>query len=104
MFATYVETIGGRWGDALSMRASDSGTRVLPPQRQRVEEAQRRRRREGQREEAPEQVAVEEVIDLVGKGLLRPVIDRVFPLDEISDAQHYLEGRKAFGKVVLRIS
>ena len=46
----------------------------------------------------------EEVIDLVGKGLLRPVIDRVFPLDEISDAQRYLEGRKAFGKVVLRIS
>jgi NADPH:quinone reductase-like Zn-dependent oxidoreductase len=44
-----------------------------------------------------------EVVDLVGKGLLGPVIDSVFPLDEIAAAQKHLEDRKAFGKVVLRV-
>ena len=50
------------------MRASDTGTRVLPPERQRVEEAERRRRREGQREEAPEQVAVEKALYFIRPG------------------------------------
>jgi NADPH:quinone reductase-like Zn-dependent oxidoreductase len=34
---------------------------------------------------------------------LRPVIDRVLPLDRIADAHRALEDRQAFGKVVLEI-
>jgi NADPH:quinone reductase-like Zn-dependent oxidoreductase len=44
-----------------------------------------------------------EVVELVGQGLLEPVVDRVFPLEETADAQAHLEARKAFGKVVIGI-
>lgn len=36
-------------------------------------------------------------------GMLRPVIDRVLPLDAIAEAHRYLETRRARGKVVIRI-
>ena len=45
-----------------------------------------------------------EVVDLMGQGLLRPVIDRTFPLEQMAEAQAHLEARKAFGKVVIEIS
>jgi NADPH:quinone reductase-like Zn-dependent oxidoreductase len=32
---------------------------------------------------------------------LRPVIDRVFPVDEVVDAFHYYERTHPFGKVVI---
>jgi NADPH:quinone reductase-like Zn-dependent oxidoreductase len=38
---------------------------------------------------------------LYGGGALRPVIDRVFPLDAAADAHHYLQDRRNFGKVLL---
>jgi NADPH:quinone reductase-like Zn-dependent oxidoreductase len=38
----------------------------------------------------------------VGRGEIRPVVDRVFPLEELPAAHAYLEERQAFGKVVLR--
>lgn len=34
-------------------------------------------------------------------GTIRPVVDRVFPMSQIADAHRHLEGRQAFGKVVL---
>jgi NADPH:quinone reductase-like Zn-dependent oxidoreductase len=34
-------------------------------------------------------------------GLVRPVVDRVFPLADAAEAQQYLEQRRQFGKVVL---
>lgn len=34
---------------------------------------------------------------------IKPVIDRVFPLEEISDAYEYLESGKHFGKVVITL-
>lgn len=43
------------------------------------------------------------VLDLVGRGLLKPVIDRVMPLARAGEAQTRLENREQFGKVVLEI-
>ncbi|PYM16562.1 MAG: Zn-dependent oxidoreductase [Candidatus Rokuibacteriota bacterium] len=40
---------------------------------------------------------------LIAAGKLRPVVDRVFPLDQAADAHRYMAGRRHFGKVVLRI-
>jgi NADPH:quinone reductase-like Zn-dependent oxidoreductase len=44
-----------------------------------------------------------ELADLVDKGELKPVTDRVFPLDQIADAFAYLEQGRAKGKVVVRM-
>jgi NADPH:quinone reductase-like Zn-dependent oxidoreductase len=43
----------------------------------------------------------ETVMRHVIAGDLRPVVDRVFPLDKVSDAVEYLELGKQFGKVVV---
>lgn len=40
---------------------------------------------------------------LVEKGMLRPVVDRVLPLDQCEEAHRYLSTKRARGKVVLRI-
>ena len=42
-----------------------------------------------------------EVVPLLANGGLRPVIDRVFPLDEAEDAYNALGSNTTFGKVVL---
>jgi len=42
-----------------------------------------------------------EVVDHVRAGRLRPVVDRVLPLDQAAEAHRILEEREAFGKVVL---
>ena len=44
-----------------------------------------------------------EVLGHLFSGKLKPVIDRVFPLDEVQEAHRYLEASKMFGKVVLSI-
>lgn len=41
------------------------------------------------------------VLGHVAAGELRPVVDRVFPLDEVRDAHRHLESRVGFGKTVL---
>lgn len=41
---------------------------------------------------------------LVMKGIFRPVLDRVFPLEKAEEAHRYIEDRKQFGKVVLKVS
>ena len=43
------------------------------------------------------------VLDLVASGRARPVVDRVFPLDEVAAAHEYLESGEQLGKVVLTI-
>ena len=45
-----------------------------------------------------------EVVDLVGQGLLEPVVDSVYPLEKTAEAQQHLEARKAFGKVVIEVA
>jgi NADPH:quinone reductase-like Zn-dependent oxidoreductase len=42
-------------------------------------------------------------MERVEQGIFQPVIDRVFPLEEAAQAHRYLEDRRVFGKVVLRI-
>jgi NADPH:quinone reductase-like Zn-dependent oxidoreductase len=38
----------------------------------------------------------------VERGEIRPIVDRIFPIEELPAAHSYLEERRAFGKVVLR--
>ena len=45
----------------------------------------------------------EDVMKLVFMGRLKPVVDRVFPLQEARHAHEYLERGAQFGKVVLRV-
>ncbi len=45
-----------------------------------------------------------EVVDLVAAGLLEPVVDSVFPLEKMAEAQAHLEAREAFGKVVIEVA
>ncbi len=42
-----------------------------------------------------------EVLEHVGAGRLKPVLDRVLPLDAVREAHRHLESRSSFGKVVL---
>ena len=42
-----------------------------------------------------------EVLTHVFAGRLKPVVDRVFPLNEIRAAHEYMEKSRMFGKIVL---
>lgn len=44
----------------------------------------------------------EHVVPLFEKGMLRPVVDRVFPFSEIRAAHELMESNATFGKIVLR--
>jgi NADPH:quinone reductase-like Zn-dependent oxidoreductase len=43
------------------------------------------------------------VLEFVFRGLLKPVVDRVFPLEEIAAAHQHLESKQQFGKVVVTL-
>jgi putative PIG3 family NAD(P)H quinone oxidoreductase len=43
------------------------------------------------------------VVPLLANGSVRPVIDRVFPLDQVREAHERIESNQSFGKVVLLI-
>jgi len=45
-----------------------------------------------------------EVMKHIATGRLRPVIDRVLPLDQIAEGHRILEAREAFGKIVLEVN
>jgi NADPH:quinone reductase-like Zn-dependent oxidoreductase len=49
------------------------------------------------------QAALREVSQLWADGKVLPTIDRTFALEQVGEAQTYLEDRKNFGKVVLII-
>ena len=44
-----------------------------------------------------------EIMKHVEAGRLRPVVDRVLPLDQIAEGHRVLEEREAFGKIVLEV-
>jgi NADPH:quinone reductase-like Zn-dependent oxidoreductase len=44
-----------------------------------------------------------QVVPLLARGLVRPVVDRVLPLERIAEGHAYLESNATFGKVVLEI-
>jgi NADPH:quinone reductase-like Zn-dependent oxidoreductase len=41
---------------------------------------------------------------LIAAGRMKPVVDRVFPLEEAAEAHRHLAARQQFGKVVLRVA
>ena len=43
-------------------------------------------------------------LELVRRGLLKPIIDTVFPLERAAEAHRRLENREQFGKIVLQIA
>lgn len=45
-----------------------------------------------------------ELAGLIETGALKPVVDRVFPFDEVAEAMAYLETGRAKGKVVLQMA
>jgi len=44
-----------------------------------------------------------EIVDVLGKGQLRPVVDSTYPLDRAVDAFHRLEAAERIGKIVIEI-
>ncbi len=48
--------------------------------------------------------ALVEAAALIGRGAIKPVVDRVFPLREARQAQERMLDRKVFGKIVLTVS
>jgi len=44
-----------------------------------------------------------EVMELIFNGKLKPIIDKVFPLEKVVEAEQYLNAHKQFGKVLLEI-
>jgi zinc-binding alcohol dehydrogenase/oxidoreductase len=44
-----------------------------------------------------------QVLQLLDRRLLHPVVDRTFPLDQLREAHQYLEDRKQLGKVVIEV-
>jgi NADPH:quinone reductase-like Zn-dependent oxidoreductase len=50
-----------------------------------------------------QKAAVDFVLNGLEKGTLKPLIDRVFPFDQIVEAHRYLEASGQFGKIVVTI-
>lgn len=45
----------------------------------------------------------EQVVPLLARGVVRPVIDSIFPLEHVAEAHHRVESNETFGKVVLAV-
>ena len=43
------------------------------------------------------------IVQYAEEGKLKPVVDKVFPLEKAAEAHQYVEDRKQFGKVVLQV-
>ncbi|HEY8449776.1 MAG TPA: zinc-binding dehydrogenase, partial [Bacillota bacterium] len=44
-----------------------------------------------------------QVLPLFARGLLRPVLDRTFPIEAVAEAHRYMESNQNFGKIVLTL-
>lgn len=44
-----------------------------------------------------------EIGNLIEKGIIRPVLDKVFPFEELNEAMSYVASGRAKGKVVIKI-
>ena len=47
---------------------------------------------------------IKNLLPLISSGKIRPIVDKIFPLEKVSDAHIYMESNKNFGKIVLSIS
>lgn len=52
----------------------------------------------------PSGKALEEIAGLIDSGDIRPVVDRVFPLDDIAAAHNYCESGRVQGKIVINVN
>lgn len=50
------------------------------------------------------QAFARQVVPLLARGVVKPVIDRVFPLKDAADAHRYMEQNANFGKIVLQVT
>ena len=46
---------------------------------------------------------LEQLAVLAAKGLIKPVVDRRYPLDQVVEAHRYVESRRKRGNVIMRI-
>ena len=44
-----------------------------------------------------------EITSLIDSGIIRPVVDRVFPFESTNEAMAYVETGRARGKVVVKV-
>ena len=47
---------------------------------------------------------LEQITRLVEGGVITPVVDRVFPLEQVRDALAYSESGRATGKIVIKVA
>jgi NADPH:quinone reductase-like Zn-dependent oxidoreductase len=47
---------------------------------------------------------LEEISALVDRGIIKPILDKTFPLEAAADAISYVESGRAVGKVVIRVA
>jgi NADPH2:quinone reductase len=62
------------------------------------------RSRSGPEKAAATQAFEWDVLPLLERGEVKPIVDRVFPLEQIRDAHALLESNETFGKLVIRIA
>ena len=46
----------------------------------------------------------QQVVPLLARGVVRPIIDRIFDFDQVAQAQDYMKSNESFGKILLRVS
>ena len=44
-----------------------------------------------------------EITSLIDSGIIRPVVDRVFPFESTKEAMAYVENGRAKGKVIVKV-
>lgn len=44
-----------------------------------------------------------EITSLINSGVIRPVVDKVFPFEKVNEAMAYVESGRAKGKVVVKV-
>jgi len=52
---------------------------------------------------AAAQVLDRNIVPLIERGLVKPIVDKVFPLDRAGDAHAFMESNSSFGKIVLAV-
>jgi NADPH2:quinone reductase len=52
-------------------------------------------------QQAQHREAIDEILDLVAEGKIKPVISKIFPMAQVVEVHNYLSDRKTMGKVIL---
>jgi alcohol dehydrogenase len=90
----FARDIGASWMLNMGMRLLSYGVRANAKRRQVDYSFLFMRANGGQ---------LAEITDLIDSGIIRPVVDRVFPFDSTDEAMAYVEAGRARGKVVVKV-